>query len=63
MLVLDVCSCFLLLVVYAGADIEARNRHDETPLHLASESGHTATVDALVQAGAEMCAVFEGFEV
>ena len=44
------CSCYL-------ARFSALTQYGSTPLHLAAQCGHTATVDALIQARADVNAV------
>jgi cytohesin len=41
----------------AGADKEAKNKDQETPLHVAARRGHADTVNALLKAGANVNAV------
>ncbi len=41
----------------AGANVDARDRHSATPLHLAAEGGHFGVAVALLQAGADAYAL------
>ena len=43
------------ILVYAGANLEARTRNGaHTPLHIASRGGHAAVIDILLGAGADL---------
>ncbi len=51
------CPAVVARVVRAGADVNAHSRfdhHTETPLHWAASSGDVATLDALLDAGADI---------
>jgi ankyrin repeat protein len=41
-------------LIGAGADLEARDKYDETPLHCAATWGHTEAAKALIEAGADL---------
>ena len=41
------------LLLSHKADVNSRNKREATPLHLASQEGHLASVVALLQAGAD----------
>ncbi|MBC6402967.1 MAG: ankyrin repeat domain-containing protein [Hyphomonadaceae bacterium] len=40
--------------IKAGADVNAREESDGTPLHYAAQDGHAETVTALIEAGADI---------
>ena len=44
----------LHMLLEAGADIHAPDRYQNTPLHLAANSGHAKVVAALIKAGADV---------
>jgi ankyrin repeat protein len=44
------------LLLEAGADLEARQTGDWTPLHAAAERGHSAVVELLLEQGADRTA-------
>ena len=43
-------------LLHHGADVEARDKWDKTPLYLAAENGHKEVVDLLIQPGADVSA-------
>lgn len=48
------------MLVRAGADVNARQRHGWTPLHGAAESGDRKTVGLLLEHGADLTATHDG---
>ncbi|MDE2794833.1 MAG: ankyrin repeat domain-containing protein [Gemmatimonadota bacterium] len=43
-----------VVLIEAGADVEARNGHGQTPLHLAAQGNKPVVVSQLVEAGADL---------
>jgi ankyrin repeat protein len=44
----------VMLLLDAGADVNAKGEMDETPLHIAVHHGNAAMVQAMLRAGARM---------
>ena len=42
------------MLVAKGARIDGRDRYGRTPLHMASQKGHTAVIRFLLEKGADM---------
>ncbi len=42
------------LLIEKGADVNAKNKYDYTPLHWAAKHGHTASAEILIKAGAKL---------
>ena len=55
-------TAVITAMVLAGADVNARDEWDNTPLHEAAESGTLGVVRALLEAGAEVDARARGFD-
>jgi ankyrin repeat protein len=51
----DVCAA----LVHSGADINAKNEYDRTPLYYAARHGHRKAVEVLIAAGADKSAIEE----
>ena len=41
------------LLIENGAEVDAKNIHDDTPFHVASENGHMSIMKFLINKGAE----------
>ena len=47
-------TCYKQILHSTGADVDARNVDEQTPLHLACMSGHLETAKWLVENGADL---------
>ena len=41
-------------LIEKGADVNAKNKYEQTPLHLAAQYGHIETVKSLIENGADV---------